>query len=264
MQQPTRGLRISWENDLLSVSGFGLPVPRIDIRYLEAFCRPASHERDWSETVIPHRTVLVSGHDAGTRLHLESTLADGVLVSHAITAGADEVDFRLRVHNPTTRESAAHWAQPCILVGEFTGLGDSPDPDEYLRKCFVFLSGALTPMPTPGWATTARYTPGQVWRPASVPRNDVNPRPLNPLTPSNGLIGCFSRDEDRILATAWEPWQELFQGIYRCIHSDFRIGGLRPGERKQIRGKLYIVDSDIDALLERYMRDFPEHDNGPT
>ena len=53
-------------------------------------------------------------------------------------------------------------------------------------------------------------------------RTDVNPRPLNPLTPSNGLIGCSSRDEEMILATASEPYQELFQGIYHCIYSDFR------------------------------------------
>ena len=68
-------------------------------------------------------------------------------------------------------------------------------------------------MPTSRWATEARYTPGQVWRPRHVPSADVNPRPLSPLTPDNGLIGCFSADERMILATAWQPYQELFQGI---------------------------------------------------
>ena len=33
----------------------------------------------------------------------------------------------------------------------------------------------------------------------------------------------------------------LFQGVVVCVHSDFRIGGLKPGERKQIRGKMYII-----------------------
>ena len=87
----------------------------------------------------------------------------------------------------------------------------------------------------------------------------MNPRPLNPLIPSNGLIGCFSGDEKLIFATAWEPYQELFQGIARCIHSDFRLGGLAPGERKQVRGKIYIVPNDVPALLKRYRADFPEH-----
>ncbi len=81
--------------------------------------------------------------------------------------------------------------------------------------------------------------------------------------PSNGLIGCFSADDKLIFATAWEPYQELFQGVIRCLHADFRLGGLQRGETKQIRGKIYIVPADVPALLHRYQRDFPEH-NIPT
>ena len=66
-------------------------------------------------------------------------------------------------------------------------------------------------------------------------------------------------DEKRIYASAWEPYQELFQGVARCLHSDFRIGGLAPGETKKIRGKMYLVSADVDELLARYARDFPEH-----
>ncbi len=257
MSHPTHALKVSWTDENLSVCGHGFP--QIDVNYLEAFCRPASQDRDWAETVIPHRTVLLSEQDAGTPLELETTLDDGVVVRHTITSGSDEVDFRLSAHNPTSVESDAHWAQPCIRVGAFTGSSDAEDPYDYIRKCFIFLFGRLATMPTPSWTTSGLYTPGQVWCPVSVPRADVNPRPLNSLPPSNGLIGCFSGDESMILATAWEPYQELFQGVLQCIHSDFRIGGLRPRERKSIRGKLYIVDNDIDALLLRYGNDFPEH-----
>ena len=109
------------------------------------------------------------------------------------------------------------------------------------------------------WADQARYTPGQVYCPKHVDRNDVNPRPLSELVPSNGLTGCFSADEKQIMAVAWEPYQEIFQGVIACIHSDFRLGGLKAGETKRIRGKIYIVDADVDALLQRYNRDFPEH-----
>ena len=89
--------------------------------------------------------------------------------------------------------------------------------------------------------------------------DDVNPRPLNPHTPSNGLIGCFSADDQLILATAWQPYQELFQGVIRCIHSDFRIGGLAPGQARTIRGRIYIVPNDPPALRRRYEMDVPEH-----
>jgi hypothetical protein len=94
-----------------------------------------------------------------------------------------------------------------------------------------------------------------VWCPAHVQRTDVNPRPLSPLVPTDGLIGCVSADGTKLLATAWEPYQELFQGVIVCLHSDFRIGGLQPGESKAIRGKLYILPNDPEALLARYRRD---------
>ena len=66
-----------------------------------------------------------------------------------------------------------------------------------------------------------------------VDRNDVNPRPLSQLVPSSGLCGCFSADEKQIMAVAWEPYQEIFQGVIACLHSDFRLGGLAPGETKK-------------------------------
>ncbi|MCH2584610.1 MAG: hypothetical protein MK138_07575, partial [Planctomycetes bacterium] len=114
-------------------------------------------------------------------------------------------------------------------------------------------------MPTKDWAIEARYTPGQVWAAPGVPRADVNPRPLSKHVPSNGLIGCFSADDSQVLTMVWEPYQELFQGVLTCLHSDFRLGGLAPGATLDIRGKVYITANDIPALLRRYSRDFPGH-----
>ncbi|MGI9241842.1 MAG: hypothetical protein ACR2RV_13650, partial [Verrucomicrobiales bacterium] len=242
-----------------------LPGGELRINYLEAYCRAGSTEADWvKHTVIRHRNELLSVSDDARTIKMRDTLADGVTVDHTITAGEDEVSFELLAHNPTGSESEAHWAQPCVRLGEFAGsehggdLGQG-DIDDYLPKCFVFLDGNLARMPTAEWATEARYTPGQVWCPQDVPRGDVNPRPLNPLVPSNGLIACFSGDEQMIFATAWEPYQELFQGVARCLHSDFRLGGLAAGETKKIRGKIYLVDNDVPDLLRRYQADFPEH-----
>src|SRR5262249_47440829 len=160
----------------------------------------------------------------GRVIRLKSTLEDGVVVTHEIKAGRDEVDFRLMATNPTRLSSQAHWAQPCVRVDAFTGVKPERSSEAYLPRCFVFLEGKLTRLPTQPWATRARYTPGQVWCPSHVDRDDVNPRPLSPLVPSNGLIGCFSADGTQILASAWEPYQELFQGVIVCVHSDFRIG----------------------------------------
>ena len=253
------GLTCTWTNGMLTIHGNRIPGGSVKIHYLEAYCRPGSTDRDWHETVIGHKTDLISSSKDRKRIELKCVLNDGVSVKHVITCKGDEVDFQLTAHNPTDEPSLAHWAQPCIRVGRFTGEDQTDDKYAYIKRCFIFLNGKQQFLPVGHWATEARYTPGQVWCPCNVPRNDINPRPLSSDVPDNGLIGCCSTDNSMILATAWEPYQELFQGVIRCIHSDFRIGGLRPGETKQIRGKLYIVKNDIKVLLKRYRNDFPEH-----
>jgi hypothetical protein len=228
----------------------------VRVRFLEAFCRANSTYTDWAKTQIAHKTELVSAGSDGQSLELRSRLEDGVVVTHEITAKCDEVQFQLTAHNPTKTVSEAHWGQPCIRgVESFTGGGLK----DYLHQCFIFLDGKLTRMPTRPWAEKALCTPGQVYCPKHVNRRDVNPHPLSELVPSNGLIGCCSHDNKMILATAWEPYQDLFLGIVACLHADFHIGGLQPGETKKIRGKIYLLNSGVDELLRRYERDFPEH-----
>jgi hypothetical protein len=254
------GLSIAWEKNYLTIRG-KFPGEELKILYLEAYCRAGSTDRDWKETVIGHTAELVEASADGKVIKLRDKLADGVVVEHTLTAGPDEVDFRLVAHNPTEKPSLAHWAQPCIRVDKFTGTTSADARalvPAYARKSFLFIDGKLTRMPTEPWADQARYTPGQVYCPKGVDRNDVNPRPLSKLVPSSGLCGCFSADEKQIMAVAWEPYQEIFQGVIACIHSDFRVGGLAPDETKKIRGKLYIVPADVDALVKRYERDFPE------
>ncbi|MSR65921.1 MAG: hypothetical protein EXS24_00920 [Pedosphaera sp.] len=255
-------LTLAREKNYLVIQGAHIPGGEIRINYLEAYCRAGSTDADWvKHTVIKHTNELISISADRKTMKLRDVLADGVTVEHTITAKADEVTFLLKAHNPGKVRSEAHWSQPCVRLGAFTGFTDSAskDIDDYLPKCFVFLDGKLERMPTRDWAKQARYIPGQVWCPAHVPRTDINPRPLSKHVTSNGLIGCFSGDEKLIWATTWEPYQELFQGVARCLHSDFRLGGLNPGQRLDVRGKIYIVPNDVPALLKRYQRDFPEH-----
>lgn len=252
-------LKLDWKDEILTIRGNQLPGDKMEIWYLEAYCRDQSHAKDWREhTVIGHETHLVSAKEDGTEIVLQCKVNDGLIVDHVITSSHDEVAIQITAHNPTPTRSETHWAQPCVRVGAFTGTGPDQTDDKYayLAKSFVFLDGELSRMPTRDWATEARYTPGQVWAGPGVPRADVNPRPLHPAVPSNGLIGCFSADESMIFAVAFKPYQELFQGVIRCLHSDFRLGGLAPGATRKITGKLYFVENDVEALLERYNNDF--------
>lgn len=247
-------LRLHWADDYLTISAADLPGESIAIHYLEAYCRAGSTDADWvTHTVVGHRTELVEAASDGTFVRLRDRVADGLEVTHEIRATDDEVRIAIVAHNPTARRSVAHWAQPCIRLDRFTGT----DQEGYLAKSFVFLDGVPSRFPTRDWALHARYTPGQVWCPRGVDRNDVNPRPLSPLVPSNGLIGCYSADDSRIFAVAFEPYQELFQGVAVCLHSDFRLGGIEPGGTLAIKGRMYIA-SDMDDLLQRYAADFPE------
>ena len=259
--QSEQPLNITWRENHLTITGEHLPGKTMKVFYIEAYCRPGSTDRDWGKSVIGHTTEMISTNDDHTQIKLRDKLNDGVTVDHTITATHDEIDFHLVAHNPTDQPSLAQWAQPCIQVPEFTGCSRDDAGElvpEYSRKCFLFIDGEIRRMPTQPWAENARYTPGQVYCPLHVDRNDVNPRPLSTLVPSIGLTGCYSADEKMVMACCWEPYQEIFLGVITCIHNDFRLGGLEPGEKKIIRGKMYFVPADIPALLKRFSKDFPE------
>ena len=156
-------LKLHWAKNYLTISGDHLPGGEMKIHYLEAYCRANSQTTDWSKhTVVGHKTRMISRSADGSQLKLHCVVSDGVTVEHVITATHDEVDFRLTAHNPTNKRSEAHWAQPCIRVGKFTGTGADATPDKYayIKKSFIYLDGKRAMMPTQGWATEARYIPG--------------------------------------------------------------------------------------------------------
>ncbi len=251
-QAAAADLSVAWTNNMLRISGPGLPGGYIDTLYLEAFCRSGSTTQDWHKTTIPHRTELISKHWDKVLL-LRTRVDPSVTVDHEITAGSDEVDFRLIAHNDGTNFVDVQWFQPCMRVDRFTGLNQT----NYIDQSFIFTERGLQTLDKLPRSQEALYHGGQVYVPATIPRADVNPRPLSAITPVNALIGCFSADGKQLLATAWDQPQELFQGVIVCLHNDPRIGGLKPGEKRELHGKVYILPNDPDALLARYRHDFP-------
>src|SRR5215510_280376 len=80
-------LQLSWTNNMLTVSGGSvLAGGEVKIWYLEAFCRPGGHDRDWSQTTIPHRTELISRSKDGRRIQLRTRVEPAVVVLHDIRA----------------------------------------------------------------------------------------------------------------------------------------------------------------------------------
>jgi hypothetical protein len=246
-------LTVAWTNNMLTIRSLDLPGGKVDVWYLEAFCRSGSTKRDWQQTTIPHKTELISADKQGKRIGLRTVVEPNVEVIHEIRAGRDEVDFRLTLKNKGDRFADVQWFQPCMRVGAFTGMKQ----DDYHRRCFIVTKQGLTTLDKIRRTEDALYRGGQVYVPSGIDLNDVNPRPISLDPPVNGLIGCFSSDDRQLLAMAWDKTQELFQGVIVCIHNDPRVGGLQSGETKQLRGKIYLLKNEPDALLKRYRRDFP-------
>jgi hypothetical protein len=235
---------------MLRVSGPQVPGGYIETWYLEAFCRSGSTDRDWNKTTIPHKTELLSA--APNRLTLRTRVEPSVMVEHEIVAREDEVEFRLSARNEGDSFVDVQWFQPCTRVDRFTG----GNQQNYIEKSFIFTGEGLKFLHQMPRAEEAFYRGGQVYVPKGVPLADVNPRPISKVQPANGLIGCVSKDGKKLFATAWDSTQELFQGVIVCLHNDPRIGGLKPGEKKELRGKMYLLENDAAALLARYRRDF--------
>lgn len=242
---------LGWTNNLLTVSGPNLPGGKVEIWYLEAFCRKGATDRDWNKTTLPHKTQLVSAEPH--HLRLLTTVEPSVEMRHEIRARSDEVEFEFELTNHADQPVDLDWFEPaCIRVERFTGL----DQTNYIKKSFIFTDRGLTTMDKTTRREKALYLGGQLYVPKGIDLNDINPRPISPDQPVNGLIGCFSADNQYLLATASDSTHELFQGVYVCLHSDPHVGGLAAHEAKRFRAKIYLLKNDPDELLKRYRRDF--------
>jgi hypothetical protein len=248
-----QGLEISWTNNLLNITGANLRGGKMEVWYLEAFCRSGAHHRDWRQTTLPHKTILLT-NESDRVLRFRTIVQPDIEVNHIVTATEDEVDIRFTIMNRGGEDVDVQWFQPaCIRVEKFVGANQS----NYIAKSFIFTERGLTTLGQTKRTEDALYRGGQVYVMPDISTNDANPRPLCLDRPANGLIGCFSADGKQLLATASDVTHELFEGVYVCLHSDPHIGGLKARETKTIRAKLYVLTNDVPALLRRYEKDFP-------
>jgi hypothetical protein len=247
------GLKLVWQSNVLKITGDKLPGGTLDVWWLEAFCRRGSTKRPWNETTIPHTTELVSSDKNGQKLRLRSKVQPAVEVLQELRVVKSGIEFDVELKNSGDAPADLEWFEPCIHVDRFTGRQQT----NYIERCFIFTARGLTMLDKLPRNEEALYRGGQVYVPQGINHDDVNPRPISPVTPANGLIGCFSADNQYLLATAWDQTQHLFQGVIVCIHSDPHVGGLKPRESKKLRGKIYLMESDPAKLLKQYQRDFP-------
>jgi hypothetical protein len=245
--------KLAWQKNVLKITGDKLPGGRLEVWWLEAFCRRGSTKRPWNETTIPHTTELLSADENGQWLRLRSKVRPSVEVLQELRVVKEGIEFDFELKNSGEEPVDLEWFEPCIRVDRFTGRNQT----NYIEHCFIFTERGLTTLDKLPRNEAALYRGGQVYVPKGINRDDVNPRPISPVTPANGLIGCFSADNQYLLATAWDQTQHLFQGVIVCIHSDPHVGGLQAHETKKLRGKIYLMKNDPAKLLKQYQRDFP-------
>src|SRR5436853_4116171 len=126
-QPPT----LSWTNNLLTISAPDLPGGKLDVWYLEAFCRTGSTDREWGKTVLPHKTQLLTAQPR--HLSFRTMVETNVEVLHEVTTQKDEVELRFELHNRGNVPVDVEWFQPaCIRVADFTGL----DQTNYTKRSF--------------------------------------------------------------------------------------------------------------------------------
>jgi hypothetical protein len=246
------GLTLSWTNNLLTVSGATVPGGKLEILYLEAFCRKGSTQREWGKTVLPHKTKLLSAES--DHLRFQTSIQPNALMFHEVRSSNDAIHFQFALTNGGDQPLDLEWFQPaCIRVARFTG----SDQSNYTARSFIFTDGGLTTLSNTRRRQEAVYRGGQVYVPKNIDLADVNPRPISLDNPVTGLIGCFSADGTRLLATASSSTHELFEGVFVCLHSDPHVGGLGPHETKKIEAMIYLLENNPEELLKRYRHDFP-------
>src|SRR5262249_39928500 len=117
-------LSLAWTNNLLTISGPAVPGEKIEVWYLEAFCRKGATDRDWNKTTLPHKTKLVSAEPH--RLRFATTVEPNVEMQHEVRARSDEVEFQFELKNHGDQAVDIDWFEPaCIRVERFTGLNQS-------------------------------------------------------------------------------------------------------------------------------------------
>lgn len=245
---------VSWTNNLLTLQHPQLPGGPLDVFYLEAFLRSGANQRNWGQSVMPHKTRLLAADKKGRWLKFHTEVQPGVDVEHEVRAGRDEVDFQFTLHNRNNQPVDLQWFQPaCIRVAGFTGR----DQQSFIDRSFIYTSAGRTWLRNTGRTEDALYRGGQVFPMPGIPDIEANPRPLSKVRPSLGLVGCVSADDRWLLATASDRTHELFEGVYVCLHSDPHVGGLKSGEHRKVRSKIYFLPNQPDRLMKRYRRDFP-------
>jgi hypothetical protein len=83
--------------------------------------------------------------------------------------------------------------------------------------------------------------------------------PTSPVDAAAGFLARESNDRRWVAGVAWERFVSV-QGhnFWDCLHVCARVGPLKRGESRTIRGRLYLFRGDRNDCLRRYRAEFPD------
>jgi hypothetical protein len=122
-------LQISWTNNLLTIASPRFPGGKLQVWYLEAFCRSGAWDHDWSKTTLPHKTTLVWADPEGHSLKFRTLVQSDIEALHEIQAG----DHAARSVTPHDQRSI--FRRTGLPAGFDSGGGCKSSPDLSRPSC---------------------------------------------------------------------------------------------------------------------------------
>ncbi len=174
-----------------------------------------------------------------------------------MSAGVDSADLRLTVTNKSDDE----WPELAAIIPCF-----NPGPLENRNPLFskgdtwFYGSTGLEPLERRDIHFNEKFRKKvdeqadedgrYVWS-SKWPKSEVD------ANPKSGLIVRQSTDGQWVTGIAWEDFLSC-QGNnpWLCMHQSVRVGHLKPGQTKTIRGKIYLFRGSKEELLRRFRNDF--------
>jgi hypothetical protein len=130
--------------------------------------------------------------------------------------------------------------------------------DPWRQKTFFFTGAELSPLASRALHFTAAQR-------AAANRVSLTGEfafskkwPISAVDATGGLLVRESEDGDWVTGVAWEDALSV-QGHnpWNCMHVGVRVGALKPGESRSLRGRLYLFRGTKLDCLARFERDFP-------
>lgn len=201
-----------------------------------------------------------STDESGT-VSYRAVLPSKIEFSGKLTPGPDYVDASMTAFNGTTEPIHSVFSQICLSMRDATGFNEQND----VSTTYIPMNGKFFPLDKshpsaeelrrPPWLQIHTKAMGEYRGPR------INSRAgwwVIEEQADHALIARISDDGSHLVAIAFRGATGLMTNSrIPCLHSGPpRIPVIPPGESRAVSGRIYLMDADLDRLMERFKTDF--------